>query len=70
MIASISPRPVLLYHCETDRTTDASHSRRLFAAAKEPKGLWIAPCDQHERIWNALPQETDARTVAFFRKNF
>jgi dienelactone hydrolase len=70
VISSIAPRPVMLYHCEIDRTTDASHSRRLFAAAKEPKGLWIAPCDKHEQIWNALPKEAEARTVEFFKKNF
>ena len=70
VIGRIAPRPVMLYHCETDRTTDASHSRRLFAAAKEPKGLWVAACDKHEQIWNAFPQEAEARTVDFFKKSF
>ncbi|MDT8991602.1 alpha/beta fold hydrolase [Curvibacter sp. APW13] len=70
VIGSIAPRPVMLYHCETDRTTDASHSRRLFAAAKEPKGLWVPACDKHEQIWNAFPQEAEARTAGFFNKNF
>jgi alpha-beta hydrolase superfamily lysophospholipase len=70
VIASIAPRPVMIYHCAIDRTTDASHSRRLFDTAKEPKALWIPACDRHERIWNAFPQEADARTVEFFRKHF
>lgn len=69
VIASIAPRPVMLYHCAIDRTTDASHSRRLFTAAKEPKGMWVPACDKHEQIWNAFPQEAEARTVAFFKKN-
>jgi alpha-beta hydrolase superfamily lysophospholipase len=65
-IARIAPRPVLLWHCETDLTTDPSHSRRLFSHAGEPKELWIPPCPRHERLWNFAPQEAEARAVRFF----
>lgn len=68
-IAHIAPRPILIYHCAQDKTTDASHSRILYEAAQEPKGLWIADCNKHERIWNQHTAEAEKRTVDFFKTN-
>lgn len=68
-IAHIAPRPLLIYHCAVDKTTDSSHSRILFDAAQEPKGLWIPECNKHERIWNQFPADAEKRTVDFFKKN-
>lgn len=68
-IGHIAPRPVLIFHCRKDLTTDPSHSQRLFEKAQEPKELWIAPCDEHERVWNVSPDEAERRSVAFFKAN-
>ena len=42
-IAAVSPIPVLLIHGEKDRIVPPEHSKTLFAAAREPKALWIEP---------------------------
>lgn len=42
-IATISPIPVLIIHCENDVIIPVAHARRLYEAAKPPKDLWIIP---------------------------
>ena len=42
-VATVSPIPLLLIHGEEDRIVPPSHSEALFAAAREPKALWIEP---------------------------
>ncbi len=46
-IAKIAPSPVLLIAGEGDALIPAENGRRLFAAAKEPKELWIIPGADH-----------------------
>ena len=67
-IARIAPRPLALWHCAHDATTDAGHSRRLFARAAEPRQLWIPDCIGHERLWNSAPGEAERRAVEFFTR--
>ena len=66
-IARISPRPILLIHSADDdnATTPVEGSRRLFAAAGEPKDLWVAPRGGHVGAMNAFPDEYRARVLAF-----
>jgi len=40
-IPNISPTPILLIHSDSDEVIPVHHSRDLFAAAREPKSLWI-----------------------------
>jgi len=40
-IGSVSPRPVLLIHGDQDRIVPVWMSERLYAAAREPKKIWI-----------------------------
>lgn len=40
-IAALAPRPVLIIHGALDSVTPVSHAHALFAAAGEPKELWI-----------------------------
>lgn len=47
VVGCISPRPLLLIHGQDDRTVPAEHARQLYAAAGEPKELWIAPGTPH-----------------------
>ena len=68
-IARISPRPILLIHSADDdnATTPVEGARRLFAAAGEPKELWVAPRGGHVGAINAFPDEYRARVLAFLR---
>ena len=66
-IARISPRPILLIQSADDdnATTPVEGARKLFAAAGEPKELWIAPRGGHVGAINAFPDEYRARVLAF-----
>jgi len=47
VIGQISPIPLLLIQGDADAVVDVSHAHRLFAAAREPKQLWIVPGGHH-----------------------
>jgi alpha-beta hydrolase superfamily lysophospholipase len=66
-IARISPRPILLIHSADDDngTTPVAGARKLFAAAGEPKDLWVAPRGGHVGAINAFPDEYRSRVLAF-----
>jgi alpha-beta hydrolase superfamily lysophospholipase len=66
-IARISRRPILLIHSADDdnATTPVEGARKLFAAAGEPKELWVAPRGGHVGAINASPDEYRARVLAF-----
>lgn len=66
-IGRISPRPILLIHSADDEnaTTPVDGARRLFAAAGEPKQLWVAPRGGHVGALNAFPAEYRARVLDF-----
>ena len=54
----ISPIPLLLIHGERDVIVDASHSQRLYAAASEPKALWLIPEGRHIEATRREPVRT------------
>jgi pimeloyl-ACP methyl ester carboxylesterase len=66
-IARIRARPILLIHSADDdnATTPVEGARKLFAAAGEPKELWIAPRGGHVGAINAFPDEYRGRVLAF-----
>ncbi len=41
--ARISPVPLLIVHGDQDEFFPVDHAEQLFAAAREPKELWIIP---------------------------
>jgi pimeloyl-ACP methyl ester carboxylesterase len=41
--ARIAPTPLLIVHGDADGYFPVDHARQLFAAAREPKELWIVP---------------------------
>jgi pimeloyl-ACP methyl ester carboxylesterase len=41
--ARVSPTPLLIVHGDADGYFPVDHARQLFAAAREPKELWIVP---------------------------
>jgi fermentation-respiration switch protein FrsA (DUF1100 family) len=47
-IAAISPRALLLVHGEQDDFVLADNARQLYAAARDPKELYLIPKAGHE----------------------
>ncbi len=65
VVAGISPIPLLLIHGERDFIVDPGHSQRLYAAAGEPKTLWLIPGGAH--IDAANRQAGRARLLEFLQ---
>lgn len=68
VVASVAPRPLLLIHGEQDSLILAENARSLYAAAGEPKELWMLPGVEHAR---AIEENGDAyreRVLEFFRR--
>jgi alpha-beta hydrolase superfamily lysophospholipase len=42
--------PVLILHAEEDPLIPADHARRLYARAREPRALWVAPTRGHGSV--------------------
>jgi alpha-beta hydrolase superfamily lysophospholipase len=69
LIAQISPRPLLLIHGEHDNgACTVADAQRLFAAAREPKELWIVPGAGHCNAHALQPQAYEDRVTAFFAR--
>lgn len=66
-VRRISPRPVLLIHGLDDRLYGSAHSEALYAAAGEPKALWLVPGAPHAGARFRQPAEYRRRLLAFFR---
>jgi fermentation-respiration switch protein FrsA (DUF1100 family) len=65
-IARLSPRPVLLIHGMQDQLFSYQHSETLYAAASEPKELWLVPDTLHAAASVRQPAEYQRRLLAFF----
>ena len=63
-IGRISPRPVLLIFGE--REVASGHAHEQFAAAGEPKALWVVPGLGHGGYIQAQPVEYETRVAGFF----
>ncbi len=69
VIKKISPIPVLIIAGEGDRLIPAENGRRLFAAANEPKELWIIQDAEHGGTLYAAGSEYEKRVGEFFDRN-
>ena len=67
VIAQISPIPLLLIQGDADAVVDVSHAQYLFAAAREPKELWIVPGGHH--IDATFHLDIRHRFLSFLQKN-
>jgi fermentation-respiration switch protein FrsA (DUF1100 family) len=65
-IAAISPRPVLILAGGQDPVTGPNAGTRLYAAAREPKQLWLEPELGHLSFLKTYPTEYEHRVVGFF----
>jgi len=69
-VSQIAPRPLLIMHAGRDEAAPTSEARRLFAAAREPKELWIVPNASHRKIEAVAPDEYRRRVIKFFDRAF
>ena len=71
-ISRIAPRPLLLIHSADDEnaTTTEADTDALYAAAGEPKELWVAPRGGHAGALDAQRDEYIRRVLAFLARSF
>ncbi len=62
----MAPRPILLIHGEEDNYIPVDQSRILYAAASDPRFMWIVPGAKHNQSAIVAPQEYAQRTARFF----
>jgi pimeloyl-ACP methyl ester carboxylesterase len=65
-IGRISPRPVLLIHAGQDVFVPQAEVEALYAAAGNPKEIWIVSEAEHRRVDDAQPEEYMERILGFF----
>jgi pimeloyl-ACP methyl ester carboxylesterase len=68
LIGRIAPRGVLLIHGSEDDLVPVAHVERLYAAAREPKALWIVPGGGHRGLRGFAPDGYRARVLAFLAR--
>lgn len=64
-LPDINPRPILLIY--GDRELKRGRGDLQYAAAHEPKDLWIVPGGNHGTNHIASPKEYQSRVLNFFR---
>jgi dipeptidyl aminopeptidase/acylaminoacyl peptidase len=69
LIARISPRPVLLLAMSQDPEIPADLVQKLFAAAREPRTLWVVPGSRHGGYAELAPVEYPKRITEFFSES-
>jgi uncharacterized protein len=67
-VAAVSPRPLLIVHGEADTVIPADHARALYAAAAEPKQLWLFPGAEHCGGYFVDRPHYVARAAEFFER--
>ena len=67
-VAAIAPRPLLLIHGEADTLIRVDNAHALYAAAGEPKELWLLPEIEHARAIEADGEAYRERVSDFFRR--
>ena len=68
-VAQIGPRPLLLINGSHDRRTPLEGARRLYAAARNPKELWVAEGAGHLEALELNPQAHLSRLTEFFARS-
>lgn len=67
--AALLPGPKLFIAGALDRHTTLEESRRLFAAARGPKELWVVEGAAHTDLHAAAREEYERRVLDFFDKS-
>jgi pimeloyl-ACP methyl ester carboxylesterase len=58
--------PLLLIHAERDQVLNADFSKELYAAASEPKELWLIPDANHQTIVETISTEESLQRIRAF----
>lgn len=69
LIGDLSPVPVFIIAGDGDALIPVENGRKLFAAAKEPKQLWIIPNAFHGSTMAVAGDEYERRIGEFFDKH-
>jgi fermentation-respiration switch protein FrsA (DUF1100 family) len=68
-IGALAPRPLLLIHGTADDMIPVDHAYRIFAAAGEPKELWLADGAAHCGAYFLDRPAYCRRVIAFFERH-
>jgi uncharacterized protein len=66
VIAEISPRPLLIIHEQGDSVVPTDNSLRNFAAAQQPKQLWLVPGSGHGDAQIIAKSQYESKVTNFF----
>ena len=66
VIAQISPRPLLIIHEAQDAVVPVDNSERNFAAARQPKELWLVPGSGHGNAHSVARSSYETKVTKFF----
>ncbi len=69
VIGAIAPRALFILGGTLDEAVPQYMGRQLFAAAGDPKELWIVPGAGHGDYIHAVPQEYPTRLIEFFNRS-
>jgi dipeptidyl aminopeptidase/acylaminoacyl peptidase len=69
VIGSLSPVPILIIAGEGDKLIPADNGRVLYAAAREPRELWIIQGSDHGGTLAAAGSEYEKRVGEFFERH-
>ena len=65
-VGRIAPRPLLIIHGEADQAVPLRHARSLYAAAGEPRELWVVPHAGHVGAYFVDRDAYLQRVLSFF----
>jgi dipeptidyl aminopeptidase/acylaminoacyl peptidase len=65
VVEQIAPRPLLVIHGTEDRRITEEQVRELFAAAEEPKSLWMVDGASHDGIRNPVLDVLSKDVISF-----
>lgn len=68
VIHRVSPIPLLIIHGTADEIVPPHHAEELFAAAREPKTLWLVPDAGHTQALQKYGEIYRPRLIAFFEE--
>lgn len=66
---ALAPRPLLIIQCGSDNRMPVEEGQRLYAAAGEPKELWLVPGADHIGAKDQNPGEYEKKILAFFAQH-
>lgn len=66
-VRAIAPRPVLIMHGEQDTVISPKDSKAIYAAAREPKELWLIPEASHADGAIDANKEYEYQIATFFK---